>query len=79
MKVFSKEELKLYDGRTGVILIAVEGKVYDVSRSYQWRQGVHQVMHRAGQDLTKDLDTAPHGPDVMEKYPVIGVLIDDQL
>jgi len=30
--------------------------------------------HRAGQDLTTDIQGAPHQPDVLERYPQVGVL-----
>jgi len=51
MRVFTKEELKKYDGSKGVAYVAYHGKVYDVSQSFLWKSGVHQVLHRAGCDL----------------------------
>ena len=30
--------------------------------------------HLAGQDLTEEMDIAPHADDVMEKMKVVGVL-----
>ncbi|MBI2860661.1 MAG: cytochrome B5 [Chloroflexi bacterium] len=74
MKTFSKAELKQYNGCNGPTYIAYAGKVYDVSSSFLWKKGIHQCSHEAGQDLTPDLDQAPHGPDLMDKFPVIGVL-----
>jgi predicted heme/steroid binding protein len=75
MKEFTKEELARYDGKKGrPAYIAYRGKVYDVSNSFLWRDGRHQVLHNAGQDLTEKLDHAPHGPDLLIKIPVIGVL-----
>ena len=56
MRVFTKEKLKKYDGSDGsATYVAYEGKVYDVSRNFHWKRGVHQVMHRAGLDQTEDL------------------------
>jgi predicted heme/steroid binding protein len=76
MRVFTREELKKYDGRQGIVYVAYMGKVYDVSRSFQWQKGVHQVIHHAGGDLTRALKQAPHEPDRLFKFPVVGTLAD---
>jgi hypothetical protein len=36
--------------------------------------GVHQVLHHAGCDLSNALEKAPHGFDLLEKFPIIGEL-----
>ena len=75
MRRFTKKELAQYDGKDGLpAFIAYEGRVYDVSYSFLWQGGRHQVLHTAGVDLTADLDQAPHGADLLERVPVIGVL-----
>lgn len=56
--------------------IACRGKIYDVSMSWHWKGGKHQVLHEAGEDLTVALDKAPHGEDLLERVPVIGVLVE---
>ena len=76
MRIFTREELKRYDGSDSAACIAVNGRVFDVSNSYHWKKGVHQVTHHAGQDLTEALKQAPHGPDLLERVPVIGELSD---
>jgi predicted heme/steroid binding protein len=77
MRKFTKKELAQYDGKDGVsAFIAYEGKVYDVSHSFLWQDGQHQVLHTAGVDLTASLDQAPHGADLLERFPVIGMLED---
>jgi len=38
MKVFTKKELKKYDGSNGTAYIAFDSKVYDVSESYHWKK-----------------------------------------
>lgn len=77
MRRFTKEELSQYNGRDGACAyIAYESKVYDVSNSFLWRKGRHQVLHTAGTDLTIELDSAPHGVDLLKRFPVIGILID---
>jgi len=40
------------------------------------RKGIHQVLHRAGCDLTEALKEAPHGPEILNKFPVVGELVD---
>jgi predicted heme/steroid binding protein len=75
MKEFTRQELAMYDGTNGrPACIAYRGKVYDVSNSFLWKGGRHQVLHHAGKDLTEELDQAPHGSDLLERVPVIGVL-----
>lgn len=69
------EELARFDGRDGrPAYLAYAGKVYDVTDSFLWRGGRHQVLHRAGQDLTEALGKAPHGPELLERFPVVGIL-----
>jgi predicted heme/steroid binding protein len=71
---FTREELSRYNGRDGAAaFIAYKGIVYDVSNSFLWQQGRHQVLHHAGVDLTDSLEQAPHGEDVLKKFPVVGV------
>jgi predicted heme/steroid binding protein len=75
---FTREELRKYDGSNGVAYIAFRGKVYDVSRSFQWKRGVHQIIHHAGYDLTKAFEQAPHGSDMLERFPIVGELLDPE-
>lgn len=76
MRTFTREELKRYDGKDGPAYIAYGGKVYDVSQSFHWKKGKHQVTHRAGCDLTEALKKAPHGPDMLDRFPIVGELVD---
>ena len=78
MRRFTKKELAQYNGKDGVsAFMAYKGKVYDVSRSFLWQGGRHQVLHTAGVDLTASLDQALHGADLLERVPVIGMLDED--
>ncbi|MBC8447605.1 MAG: cytochrome B5 [Chloroflexi bacterium] len=78
MREFTKEELARYNGQDGApAYIACQGKVYDVSDSFLWQMGRHQVLHDAGVDLTDDLDQAPHGADLLQRVPVVGGLSED--
>ena len=78
MRTFTKEELAKYDGRNGIAYVSCCGKVYDVSQSFLWKGGVHQVTHRAGCDLTEALKEAPHGSEILDKFPVVGELVDSE-
>ncbi|HHM24469.1 MAG TPA: cytochrome B5 [Bacteroidetes bacterium] len=75
MKIFTLEELKQYDGKSGrPAYIACDGKVYDVSGSFLWQNGEHMVTHMAGRDLSAELAHAPHGADLLERFPTVGIL-----
>lgn len=68
MRKINKKGLARYNGKNGAsAFIACNGKVYDVSRSFLWRNGNHQVIHNAGVDLSDSLERAPHGADLLEK------------
>ena len=75
MKEFTEKELAQYNGRNGKpAYIGYNGKVYNVSSSFLWKNGTHQVLHKAGEDLTAALEQAPHSEDVLKKFPVVGTL-----
>ncbi|UCF93279.1 MAG: hypothetical protein JSW39_03720 [Desulfobacterales bacterium] len=75
MKEFDADELAKFNGENGAAsYIAHEGKVYDVSQSKLWRQGLHMKRHPAGRDLTTDIQAAPHEADVLQRYPQVGIL-----
>jgi predicted heme/steroid binding protein len=76
MRTFTIKELAGYDGSHGVAYVAFEGRVYDVSPSFLWQRGKHQVTHRAGTDLTEALKSAPHGAELLERFPVVGRLAE---
>ncbi len=77
LKKFSKEELAGNNGKNGApALFAVNGKVYDVTNSPLWEDGEHESLHEAGKDLTQELELAPHGADVNERFHVVGTLIE---
>ncbi|MBL3654950.1 cytochrome b5 domain-containing protein [Fulvivirga sediminis] len=55
------------------IWVAYQGKIYDVTASRLWRSGQHYE-HWAGQDLTPELEDAPHNENVFDKFKVVGLL-----
>ena len=74
MKSYTAEELAQANGEDGQSsLVAVEGKVYDVSASKRWVHGEHMKRHRAGSDLTNDIKAAPHGLEVLERFESVGI------
>jgi predicted heme/steroid binding protein len=78
MREFTRAELARHDGKDGApAYIAVNGRVYDVSNSFHWRNGRHHALHSAGQDLTDRLKDMPHGPHLLDRVALIGKLEDD--
>jgi predicted heme/steroid binding protein len=56
------------------IWIAFQGFIYDVKGSSFWKTGMHYHLHWAGQDLTQELEDAPHNAHVLLAFPRIGRL-----
>jgi predicted heme/steroid binding protein len=72
---FTQDELALNNGTKGrPAYVAVEGKVYDVSESQYWKNGIHQKMHHAGVDLTEELRVSPRGKEVLQDMVQVGIL-----
>jgi predicted heme/steroid binding protein/uncharacterized membrane protein len=65
-----------FDGKDGKpAYIAYKGVIYDVTGSKLWKNGSHVTKHAAGNDLTKLLDSAPHGEDKVLSFPRVGNLL----
>lgn len=47
--------------------VAHEGVVYDVTDCPRWRREMHERLHFPGQDLTSELNDAPHAEDVFSR------------
>jgi len=75
MKEFDTDSLKEFNGQNGKpVYAAHQGKVYDISASRFWKTGTHMKRHPSGKDLTAAITAAPHGPEVLERYPQVGIL-----
>lgn len=72
---YTKQQLSLRNGQDKPeIWVAFKGKIYDVGASRLWRNGKHYE-HWAGQDLTPEMEDAPHTALVFDKFEPIGELI----
>ena len=79
MRVYGKDALARANGENDMgTLVAVEGKVYDVSKSKRWVRGKHMNRHTAGQDLSAAIGAAPHGLEVLENLEAVGVYQRDR-
>ena len=75
MKEFTAEDLLSFNGKEGKLTyVAFQGKVYDVTKSPLWTKGLHMNRHSAAKDLAGEIAAAPHGPEVLERYPQIGTV-----
>ncbi len=75
MKEYTRSQLALRNGQDKPeIWVAYQGNIYDVTISKLWKNGKHYE-HWAGQDLTPELEDAPHSEKVFEKFTIVGKLI----
>ncbi|MDX9822077.1 MAG: cytochrome b5 domain-containing protein [Syntrophales bacterium] len=75
MKEFDPETIRQFDGKEGrPVYVVHEGRVFDVTGSKLWKTGLHMNRHAAGRDLTADLEAAPHGAEMLDRYPQVGTL-----
>lgn len=76
LREFTPQELAYFNGKRGrPVYIACGGFVYDLSGSFHWKGGRHQATHSAGFDLTGEIAQAPHGKEMLERFPIVGRLI----
>jgi len=72
---FTTQSLEQYNGKNGQpAYIAYMGNIYDVTQLSEWRNGNHHGIE-AGFDVTSDLQYAPHGAEVLNGVPIIGILV----
>jgi len=72
-------ELKMYNGSTDTkAYIAVDGIIYDVTNEADWAGGMHNGL-TAGNDLTVEIKSSPHGLSVLEGLNGIGELVIDHI
>lgn len=76
---FTAEQLLEYNGGNGnPAYVVYNGKVYDVSHSFLWAEGKHQMSHWAGEDLTDSYGRSPHSfENMLAPYPIVGIFVQD--
>ena len=77
LPTFTRSQLALFNGQDKPqVWVAFRGLIYDVTESRMWRNGRHYE-HWAGQDLTPELEFAPHSEKVFEGFEVVGSLSEE--
>lgn len=67
-KTITKSQLLLHNGDDAdEKWIAHNGIVYDVTDCPNWRSDLHRNLHFPGQDLSGELDDAPHADEVFTR------------
>jgi len=70
----SLAELKRNTGERGARkFIAYQGIVYDVTDCQKWKLDMHENLHFPGQDLSGELEEAPHNEEVF-RHPCVIVI-----
>jgi predicted heme/steroid binding protein/uncharacterized membrane protein len=70
-----KEDLKNHNGKEGKpAYLSYKNRIYDVTESNRWKDGVHMGRHSAGEDLTDFLALAPHGEEVLSRFKEVDEL-----
>lgn len=73
---YTKSQLALRNGQDkDEIWCAYKGLIYDITSSRLWRNGKHYE-HWAGQDLTEEIEGAPHDSSVFKRFKIIGQLLE---
>jgi len=77
---FTLDDLRYFDGKgSQLAYVAYKGKIYDMTESEFWKDGVHFGRHKAGADLSEMLKYAPHNDDKIFKMPSIGKLVQARM
>lgn len=77
LKKFTEAELSEFDGTEPdkPIYFAYKGKVYDVTESSLFIDGMH-FEHNSGEDLTDYMEESPHGDEVLHDCKVVGEMVE---
>ncbi len=77
-EIVKKEDLKQNNGKEGKpAYLSYKNRIYDVTESRRWVEGVHMARHSAGEDLTDFLAMAPHGEEVLSRFKEVDRLEED--
>jgi arsenite oxidase small subunit len=73
LKIFTQKELQEFDGKEGhPFYVPFKEKVYDISKSQLWIQGIHMGIHTRDENLAEMIKDAPHKEEVLDRFPVVG-------
>ena len=73
-RIVTMAELRRNTGERGTRkFIAYEGIVYDVTDCLKWHGDLHENLHFPGQDLSSELEDAPHAESVF-LHPCVMVI-----
>lgn len=76
IREYTRAQLALRNGQDRPeIWCSYQGLIYDVAPSRLWRSGKHYE-HWAGQDLTQELQDAPHTDKVFDRFAIVGKLVN---
>ena len=76
----SANNLAQFDGtESRAAYVGYKDKIYDMSQSEFWKDGIHYGRHKAGEDLTDMLNQAPHGEDKILAMPMVGEIQPSQM
>ena len=78
-RIVTMMELRRNTGERGTRkFIAYDGIVYDVTDCPKWRSDMHENLHFPGQDLSSELEEAPHAEDVFSRpcVKIVGKLAE---
>lgn len=71
------DKISKYNGAAGrPAYIIYRGEVYDVTGSNKWEKGRHYGNHRAGTDLSIEMEWAPHGDQVLDRVKHVGKAVE---
>ena len=56
--------------------VAVDGVVYDVTNVEACKDGEHQMGLTAGNELSEEINSSPHGKQVLEGLPIVGEFVE---
>ncbi len=79
-QIISKNELHKQNGEKGARKwVAFNGVVYDVTNCPKWKLDLHEQLHFPGQDLSGELEEAPHQEEVFTRpcIKIIGIFKDE--
>lgn len=77
LRTFTLEELSQYNGKNGQpAYVAVDGVVYDVTKVEAWKNGEHKMGLTAGNELSEEINSSPHGKKVLEGLPIVGEFVE---